>query len=195
MRVIAATNRDLQAMMRAGTFREDLYYRLQVIELHIPPLRNRREEIGPLVEFFVAKYSRLYRRPFVRVSAGLLRALTEYSWPGNVRELENMVKRLVVLQDEQFILQELARLTADGAALPEPTDQRGRRRHRRRRRRRSRWPRRGPLSPTPCRSTSPTTTTAMAMPPGWRPRPTASACTNWRARRRWMPSARPSIWR
>ena len=103
VRVIAATNRDLQAMMRAGTFREDLYYRLQVIELHVPPLRNRREEIGPLVEFFVAKYARLYRRPSVRVSAALTRALAEYSWPGNVRELENMVKRLVVLQDEQFI--------------------------------------------------------------------------------------------
>ena len=113
VRVIAATNRDLQAMMRAGTFREDLYYRLQVIELHVPPLRTRREEIGPLVEFFVAKYSRLYRRPFVRVSAGLMRALNEYPWPGNVRELENMVKRLVVLQDEQFILHELARLTAE----------------------------------------------------------------------------------
>jgi two-component system response regulator AtoC len=118
VRVIAATNRDLQAMMRAGTFREDLYYRLQVIELHVPPLRSRREEIGPLVEFFVAKYSRLYRRPFVRVSAGLMRALTEYSWPGNVRELENMVKRLVVLQDEQFIVQELARLAAERQAEP-----------------------------------------------------------------------------
>jgi two-component system response regulator AtoC len=113
VRVIAATNRDLQAMMRAGTFREDLYYRLQVIELHVPPLRSRREEIGPLVEFFVAKYSRLYRRPFVRVSAALMKALTDYPWPGNVRELENMVKRLVVLQDEQFILQELARLTSE----------------------------------------------------------------------------------
>ena len=118
VRVIAATNRDLQAMMRAGTFREDLYYRLQVIELHVPPLRSRREEIGPLVEFFVAKYSRLYRRPFVRVSAGLMRSLNEYPWPGNVRELENMVKRLVVLQDEQFIVQELARLTAERQAEP-----------------------------------------------------------------------------
>ncbi|MGE0363965.1 MAG: sigma-54-dependent transcriptional regulator [Vicinamibacterales bacterium] len=126
VRVIAATNRDLQGMMRAGTFREDLYYRLQVIELYIPPLRNRREEIAPLVEFFAAKYSRLYRRPFVRVSAALMRALTDYQWPGNVRELENMMKRLVVLQDEQFIHQELLRLTAEqhaaatAPALPEP---------------------------------------------------------------------------
>jgi two-component system response regulator AtoC len=118
VRVIAATNRDLQAMMRAGTFREDLYYRLQVIELHVPPLRERREEIGPLVEFFVAKYARLYRRPFVRISAPLLQALHEHSWPGNVRELENMMKRLVVLQDEQFVLQELARLAAQPPPVP-----------------------------------------------------------------------------
>ena len=117
VRVIAATNRDLPAMMRAGTFREDLYYRLQVIELHIPPLRERREEIGPLVEFFVAKYSRVYRRPFIRVSTALMQALTEHSWPGNVRELENMMKRLVVLQDEQFIMQELARLAAQPAPV------------------------------------------------------------------------------
>jgi two-component system response regulator AtoC len=118
VRVIAATNRDLVAMMRAGTFREDLYYRLQVIELHIPPLRERREEIGPLVEFFVAKYSRVYRRPFMRVSTGLMQALNAHSWPGNVRELENMMKRLVVLQDEQFILQELARLAAQPVPAP-----------------------------------------------------------------------------
>ncbi len=112
VRVIAATNRDLQAMMRAGSFREDLYYRLQVIELHVPPLRERREEIAPLAEFFIAKFSRLYRRPMQRPSATLMKQLTAYSWPGNVRELENMMKRMVVLQDEQFIQQELGRLAA-----------------------------------------------------------------------------------
>ncbi|MGH9383525.1 MAG: sigma-54-dependent transcriptional regulator [Vicinamibacterales bacterium] len=110
VRVLAATNRDLEAMMRSGTFREDLYYRLQVIELWIPPLRNRREEIPPLVEFFLAKYSKLYRRPTPRPSRVLSDVLIEYPWPGNIRELENMMKRLVVLQEEKLILDELVRL-------------------------------------------------------------------------------------
>jgi two-component system response regulator AtoC len=110
VRIISATNRDLEAMMRAGTFREDLYYRLQVIELRIPPLRERQEEIAPLVEFFLSKYAKVYRRPAIRPSPTLLHALRQYSWPGNIRELENMMKRLVVLQEEQLILSELDRL-------------------------------------------------------------------------------------
>ena len=117
VRVLAATNRDLDAMMRAGTFREDLYYRLQVIELWIPPLRDRREEILPLAEFFLAKYSKLYRRPTPRPSRTLSDALVEYHWPGNIRELENMMKRLVVLQEEKLILDELVRLRQ----MPLPT--------------------------------------------------------------------------
>ena len=110
VRVLAATNQHLEAMMRAGTFREDLYYRLQVIELHVPPLRERREEIPALAEFFLGKYAKVYRRPPVRTSRTLREVLVEYSWPGNIRELENMMKRFVVLQDEQYILTELARL-------------------------------------------------------------------------------------
>jgi two-component system response regulator AtoC len=111
VRVIAASNQNLENMMRAGTFREDLYYRLQVIELSIPPLRDRREEIPALVEFFLGKYARTYRRPAVRQSPALKEAILNYQWPGNIRELENMMKRYVVLQDEQFILSELARLS------------------------------------------------------------------------------------
>ncbi len=110
VRVLAATNRDLEAMMRAQTFREDLYYRLQVIELRIPPLRERREEIQSLVEFFLAKYTAVYRRPAVRPSRGLLEALVGYAWPGNIRELENMMKRYVVLQEESLLLGEIVRL-------------------------------------------------------------------------------------
>ena len=110
VRVIAATNRDLEQMMRQGTFREDLYYRLQVIEVHVPPLRERREEIPQLIEFFLLKFSSVYHRPATRPSLVLQEALLSYDWPGNIRELENMMKRLVVLQDETLILAELGRL-------------------------------------------------------------------------------------
>jgi two-component system response regulator AtoC len=109
VRILAATNRDLEAMMRAGTFREDLYYRLQVIEIRVPPLRDRAEEIPALVEYFVSKYSTVYRRPLKRPSRALVDALVAHSWPGNIRELENMIKRLVVLQDEGLIFSELQR--------------------------------------------------------------------------------------
>ena len=112
VRVIAATNRDLEKMMQQGTFREDLYYRLQVIEVHIPPLRERREEIPQLIEFFLLKFSSVYRRPATRPSLVLQEALLNYEWPGNIRELENIIKRLVVLQDETLILSELGRLRA-----------------------------------------------------------------------------------
>jgi two-component system response regulator AtoC len=108
VRVLAATNRNLEAMMRAGNFREDLYYRLQVIELRVPALRDRREEITSLVEFFLTKYARVYRRPSLRPSQVLIDAILDYSWPGNIRELENMMKRFVVLQDEALVLSELA---------------------------------------------------------------------------------------
>src|SRR6187455_211179 len=110
VRVIAATNRDLEQMMRQGTFREDLYYRLQVIEVHIPPLRERREEIPQLIEFFLLKFASVYHRPALRPSLVLQEALLSYDWPGNIRELENMMKRFVVLQDETLILAELGRL-------------------------------------------------------------------------------------
>ena len=120
VRVIAATNRDLEAMMRAQSFREDLYYRLQVIELRVPPLRERREEIQSLVEFFLSKYTAVYRRPAVRPSRALIDALVAYAWPGNIRELENMMKRYVVLQEESLLLNELVRLQQVAQAAPPP---------------------------------------------------------------------------
>ncbi|HEX8031111.1 MAG TPA: sigma-54 dependent transcriptional regulator [Vicinamibacterales bacterium] len=125
VRVIAATNRDLELMMRQGTFREDLYYRLQVIEVHIPPLRERREEIAQLIEFFLLKFSSVYHRPAVRPSLALQEALLAYDWPGNIRELENMMKRLVVLQDETLIFAELGRVrTARANAESEQREER-----------------------------------------------------------------------
>src|SRR6476661_7900429 len=110
VRVVAATNRDLEKLMVNGEFREDLYYRLQVIEVHVPPLRERREEIPQLIEFFLLKFAAVYHRPAVRPSLVLQEALLNYEWPGNIRELENIMKRLVVLQDETLILAELQRL-------------------------------------------------------------------------------------
>jgi two-component system response regulator AtoC len=120
VRVIAATNRNLEEMMRNGAFREDLYYRLQVIELRVPSLRERPEEIPPLVEFFLSKYARVYRRPAVRPSPVLMEAIADHTWPGNIRELENMVKRYVVLQEEGFVLSELARLRQIAVEMRQP---------------------------------------------------------------------------
>ncbi|HJU42510.1 MAG TPA: sigma-54 dependent transcriptional regulator [Vicinamibacterales bacterium] len=119
VRVIAATNRDLEKMMQQGSFRDDLYYRLQVIEVTIPPLRERREEIPQLIEFFLLKFASVYRRPPLRPSLVLQESLLSYDWPGNIRELENVIKRLVVLQDETLILSELQRLRTARAAQVE----------------------------------------------------------------------------
>jgi two-component system response regulator AtoC len=96
VRLIAATNRDLEASMRIHQFREDLYYRLNVIEIRIPPLRERREEIPVLVDHFIRKFNAQYGRT-VDMPAETLRACVEYQWPGNIRELENAMKRIVVL--------------------------------------------------------------------------------------------------
>jgi two-component system, NtrC family, response regulator AtoC len=120
VRIIAATNRDLDAMLRAGTFREDLYYRLQVIELHIPPLRERREEIPQLIEYFLVKYAERFGRPLRRPSDALRDTLFEYTWPGNVRELENVIKRFVILQDEGLVLAELKRARANAESMQAP---------------------------------------------------------------------------
>src|SRR5436853_4947524 len=96
VRLIAATNRDLEASMRAHQFREDLYYRLNVIEIRIPPLRERREEIPGLVDFFLKKFNAQYGRA-VDIPADTMRVFVDYHWPGNIRELENAIKRVVVL--------------------------------------------------------------------------------------------------
>src|SRR6186713_494309 len=109
VRVVAATNRDLEQMMLRGAFREDLYYRLKVIEAAVPPLRERKDEIVSLAEFFITKYSQRYNRPVRPLSDQLRNQFLEYEWPGNVRELENMIKRFVILQDEQLVTRELTR--------------------------------------------------------------------------------------
>jgi transcriptional regulator with GAF, ATPase, and Fis domain len=107
VRIIAATNRPLEKAVIDGTFREDLYYRLKVVDLAVPPLRERRDEIAGLARTFVARFNQQFQRD-VTLSADSLRLLRDYQWPGNVRELENMMKRIVVLQSEHLLKQELA---------------------------------------------------------------------------------------
>jgi DNA-binding NtrC family response regulator len=97
VRIIAATNIDLRQLVREGRFREDLFYRLNVITIDLPPLRQRREDIPLLVQFFLKKYAEENDRPARRVTPEALRPLMSYSWPGNVRELENVIERAVVL--------------------------------------------------------------------------------------------------
>jgi len=106
VRIISATNLDLEQQVRQNKFREDLFYRLNVIPLHLPPLRERRDDIMPLVEHFLAKCCRVMSRSPMTISKTALEALEEYAWPGNVRELENMVERLSALTEGNVIRHE-----------------------------------------------------------------------------------------
>jgi DNA-binding NtrC family response regulator len=103
VRVVSATNADLEAMVNQGEFREDLFYRLNVIPLHLPPLRERQQDIMHLTAFFLEKQCRLMGRVPCTINKKALEALEQYSWPGNVRELENLIERMVVLTDSTII--------------------------------------------------------------------------------------------
>jgi DNA-binding NtrC family response regulator len=103
IRVIAATNRDLKELVQSGKFREDLFYRLNVIPIRIPPLRERRSDIPILVNHFTHEFSRKKKKPALRVSAEAMRRLVAYDWPGNVRELENLIERMVILSEDQAL--------------------------------------------------------------------------------------------
>jgi two-component system response regulator AtoC len=96
-RIVAATNRVLPEMVREGTFRADLFYRLNVVPVSLPPLRDRREEIVPLAEHFLAHFRHRYHKPEIALASGAARVMNRYDWPGNVRELKNLVERLVLL--------------------------------------------------------------------------------------------------
>jgi DNA-binding NtrC family response regulator len=102
-RIIAATNVDLKGLVEEGRFREDLYYRLNVINIQLPPLRERKEDIPALMEFFTKKYCEENGKPPYRFSSEALKVLMDYHWPGNVRELENVVERAVVLAQDEII--------------------------------------------------------------------------------------------
>lgn len=108
-RIIAATNRNLDKAVRSGEFREDLYYRLNVVTVQLPPLRERVDAIPLLVEHFLRMYGEQYNKDVSPLSADVMEQMITYEWPGNIRELENMIKRVVVLGSEQTILDEVRR--------------------------------------------------------------------------------------
>jgi DNA-binding NtrC family response regulator len=120
VRIIAATNVDLKQLVREGKFRDDLFYRLNVITIDLPPLRQRREDIPLLVDFFLSKYSEENERPRRRMTPEGLRPLLSYSWPGNVRELENVVERAVVLSTGVEVGPELLPDQIVGRGTPVP---------------------------------------------------------------------------
>jgi two-component system response regulator AtoC len=135
VRIIAATNRDLRQMASDGEFRQDLFYRLNVAPLHLPPLRERKEDIPLLVRFFAERICRRFGRPQVNIGNPILRKLQMYAWPGNVRELENAIERLIVfsrdnaanmedlpdevLQPQLTIGKALLRIPPDGLSMAE----------------------------------------------------------------------------
>ena len=106
VRIISATNKDLEESVRKGTFREDLFYRLNVIPIRIPPLRSRKEDIPILAQFFLEKYSQAFGKEIRKISAYALELLTEYQFPGNIRELENIIERSVALEGGNIVLPE-----------------------------------------------------------------------------------------
>jgi two-component system response regulator AtoC len=124
-RIIAATNRDLLDEIEAGRFREDLYYRLNVVPIYLPPLRERREDIPLLVEFFLKRYTEQNRREVRRVHPEAMRLLREHDWPGNIRELQNYVERAVVLGEGPELMVDHLPPQLRGEAPPRPIRARG----------------------------------------------------------------------
>ncbi|RMF85458.1 MAG: sigma-54-dependent Fis family transcriptional regulator [Nitrospinota bacterium] len=117
VRIIAATNKDLYKAVQEGTFREDLFYRIEVIPITIPPLRERKEDIPLLVDFFIEKFNRQNKKAIKGVSSRTLTLLLRYDWPGNVRELENCIERAVVMADSDIIdVEDLSTLIKNAGA-------------------------------------------------------------------------------
>jgi len=119
VRIVAATHRDLELMLSEGAFRQDLYYRLAVLSVRVPSLRDRREDIAPLVAHFVEKHA---SKKELRLDRSALAALTAYGWPGNVRQLENEILRALVLADDQIRLEHLS-APVRGEASESPPDE------------------------------------------------------------------------
>ena len=118
VRIVCATNRQLEVEIENGTFRQDLFYRINVVNLHMPPLRERRGDIEQLTNYFLEYYNRKYNCRARTLSTDLLGVLQKYHWPGNIRELENLVKRYVILGSEEVITSDLV-VRAPDYSMPE----------------------------------------------------------------------------
>jgi two-component system response regulator AtoC len=128
LRIISATNQDLERMVREGGFREDLYYRLKVVPLYVPPLRERPEDIVPLARLFMDRFARQFKKGFRDIAPSAERQLLDYPWPGNIRELRNLFERTVLLETGERLeaihlkLQSRARASNGDASVGQRVD-------------------------------------------------------------------------
>ena len=120
-RILCATNKNLERMVEEGTFRRDLFYRVNVVNIVVPPLRERKEDIPLLADYFLNRYCRMYNREVLKISPRLMEMFLNYSWQGNIRELENNVKRLIILGNEAQLIAEFQRKRENGqyGAIPD----------------------------------------------------------------------------
>jgi DNA-binding NtrC family response regulator len=121
VRIIAATNKNLEAAIAAKTFREDLYYRIKVIAINLPPLRTRKEDLPDLIQYFITKHCAQLQSETVALSSETVQLLKTYDWPGNVRELENVLKRAILLCKGKVITPELVAEDLRAHEAPAPT--------------------------------------------------------------------------
>jgi two-component system response regulator AtoC len=120
VRVITATNRQIEKELQNGNFREDLYYRINVVSIHLPPLRERMEDLFELADFFLHKYADIFDKKYTPLTKSTLSLFHSYHWPGNVRELENVIKKIVVLENQESALQDIG-LASDSNAIGDGT--------------------------------------------------------------------------
>ena len=124
VRVITATNRQIEKELQNGNFREDLYYRINVVSIHLPPLRERMEDLFELADFFLHKYVDIFDKKYVPLTKSTLSVFHSYHWPGNVRELENIIKKIVVLENQESALRDIGMLSStaieDGSTTCQP---------------------------------------------------------------------------
>jgi DNA-binding NtrC family response regulator len=125
VRVISSTTRNLEEEMRSGRFREELYYRINGVNLRLPPLRQRTDDIPGLLEFFLKKYASLFGRPEPQLTPDTMRVLMEHQWPGNIRELENVVRKIVALGNEHLAIGDLSAAQTSKTAEPAPVSANG----------------------------------------------------------------------